>query len=38
MKMALCSLLEELLQDYEKHHERLYFMFKKMKGTMFLLM
>ncbi|WP_410991230.1 hypothetical protein [Bacillus cereus] len=29
MKMVLCSLLEELLQDYEKHHSRMYFMFKK---------
>ncbi len=27
--MVLCSLLEELLQDYEKHHSRMYFMFKK---------
>lgn len=27
--MVLCSLLEELLQNYEKHHSRMYFMFKK---------
>lgn len=30
--MVLCSLLEELLQDYEKHHSRMYFMFKQDEG------
>ncbi|MES5913211.1 hypothetical protein [Bacillus cereus group sp. FL70] len=32
MKIVLCSLLEELLQDYEKHHSRMYFMFKQDEG------
>lgn len=29
MKMALYSLLEELIQKYEKHHSNMYFVFKK---------
>ncbi|MDA2583459.1 hypothetical protein PDR31_28885 [Bacillus cereus] len=29
MKLVLCSLLEELLKDYEKYHSSMYFMFKK---------
>ncbi|MEK4503504.1 hypothetical protein [Bacillus sp. FSL R12-0069] len=32
MKMILCSLLEELLQEYEKYHSRIYFVFKKIEG------
>ncbi|HDR3658541.1 TPA: hypothetical protein QCO67_005079 [Bacillus cereus] len=32
MKMVLCSLLETLLQDYEKHYSYMYFTFKKDKG------
>ncbi|PEL95624.1 hypothetical protein CN602_28225 [Bacillus cereus] len=32
MKMVLCSLLEKLLQDYEKHHSHMYFMFQKNEG------
>ncbi|MED3038502.1 hypothetical protein CBR56_28870 [Bacillus thuringiensis] len=32
MKIVLCSLLEKLLQDYEKHHSRMYFMFQKNEG------
>ncbi|HHL0973865.1 TPA: hypothetical protein ACQUHP_005551 [Bacillus cereus] len=31
MKIVLCSLLEELLQEYEKSHSRMYFVFKKIE-------
>ncbi|MGH0883381.1 hypothetical protein COJ60_28915 [Bacillus cereus] len=31
MKISLCSLLEELFQEYEQHHSRMYFVFKKIE-------